>query len=94
MAMEDAFALSRVLDRQGWSLGKACEMYESVRRPRVEEIRRRSVSNSDMRKRTWPWRLWWKETVLMVVIWVYNGLGLGRWGFRQGYMLYDIEKEI
>ncbi|KAL2808433.1 salicylate hydroxylase [Aspergillus granulosus] len=93
MALEDAFALSGLLRKEG-TLEEVWERYESVRRPRVEEITRKSEKNSDMRKRTGPWGLWMKEIGLSAGLWVYSLLGLGGWGFGQGYIVYDIEKEI
>ncbi|KAL2828381.1 hypothetical protein BJY01DRAFT_261553 [Aspergillus pseudoustus] len=96
MALEDAFALSGLLykAKAGATLQQVWERYEAVRRPRVEAITRKSEENREIRKKTGPWGLWFKEMGLTAGLWVYGLLGLGGWGVGQGYIVYDIEKEI
>ncbi|KAJ0413358.1 hypothetical protein BJY00DRAFT_61473 [Aspergillus carlsbadensis] len=94
-ALEDAFALSRLLERKkDATLEDVWAAYEGVRRPRVEAITGKSESNRKIRRRTGPWGLWVKEVGIMVGFWVYWALELGSWGIGQGYIVYDIEKEI
>ncbi|KAL2853172.1 hypothetical protein BJX68DRAFT_265395 [Aspergillus pseudodeflectus] len=93
MALEDAFALSGLLARET-TLEGVWDRYEAVRRPRVEAIAGKSETNRKVRNKTGRWGLWVKEMGIMVGMWVYWLLGLGSWGFGQGYIVYDIEKEI
>ncbi|KAL3487619.1 hypothetical protein BJX62DRAFT_240887 [Aspergillus germanicus] len=95
MALEDVFALSGLLAREKEkSLDEVWAAYEAVRRPRIEAITGKAESNRKVRNKTGPWGLWVKEVVIMAGMWVYWVLGLGSWGFGQGYIVYDIEKEI
>ncbi|KAL3454838.1 hypothetical protein BJX65DRAFT_301464 [Aspergillus insuetus] len=93
MALEDAFALSQLLAREK-TLEDVWKAYDAVRRPRIEAITGKSETNRKVRNKTGPWGLWVKEVGIMVGMWVYWLLGLGSWGFGQGYIVYDIEKEI
>jgi 2-polyprenyl-6-methoxyphenol hydroxylase-like FAD-dependent oxidoreductase len=95
MALEDAFALSALLAREKEkSLGDVWAAYEAVRLPRVEAITGKSETNRKVRNKTGPWGLWLKEVAIAAGMWVYWLLGLKSWGFGQGYIVYDIEKEI
>jgi 2-polyprenyl-6-methoxyphenol hydroxylase-like FAD-dependent oxidoreductase len=93
MALEDAFALSGLL-KQHKTLGEVWERFEAVRRPRIEGITGKSETNRKVRNKTGPWGLWVKEVAIAAGMWVYWLLGLRSWGFGQGYIVYDIEKEI
>ncbi|KAL2798174.1 hypothetical protein BJX66DRAFT_322830 [Aspergillus keveii] len=93
MALEDAFALSGLLAREK-TLEDVWKAYDAVRRPRIEAITGKAETNRKVRNKTGPWGLWVKEVVIMAGMWVYWLLGLGSWGFGQGYIVYDIEKEI
>ncbi|KAL2823203.1 hypothetical protein BDW59DRAFT_173683 [Aspergillus cavernicola] len=98
MALEDGFALSGLLlqgqgeEKEG--LEDIWRRYDAVRRPRIEWVTRKADMYGDIRKKTGPWGLWMKEMVFMVGFGVYNWVGLGRRGFRLGYLMYDIEKEV
>jgi 2-polyprenyl-6-methoxyphenol hydroxylase-like FAD-dependent oxidoreductase len=64
MAMEDAYLLYRLLERQSDDLPTIFKTYEAIRRPRIQEIVGYSQTGGDMRRETGPWKQWLKEWVI------------------------------
>ncbi|KKK22586.1 hypothetical protein P175DRAFT_0500123 [Aspergillus ochraceoroseus IBT 24754] len=93
MAMEDVFALSRLLADRTASLDEMSRRFQAVRRPRIKEMVQKAQANRDLRKRTGPWGLWMKEVAIKSGLLAYNWLGLDARGFGQGYLEYDIETQ-
>ncbi|KAK2612695.1 hypothetical protein QQS21_001312 [Conoideocrella luteorostrata] len=91
-AVEDVFMISRLLADPSRPLENVFTTYDAVRRPRVNEITKLAASNSDVRRKTNEWGLWFKE----LVIWIYFagsrliGYKTGRAMERQ--LLYDVDE--
>ncbi|RAL15550.1 FAD-dependent oxidoreductase [Aspergillus homomorphus CBS 101889] len=92
MAMEDVFLLSRVLQKQEWGLEDAFARYESIRRPRINEIYQLAAKNGQSRKAMGPWALWVRENVMWAGLGLYRILGLESWGLGQTHLVYDIDE--
>lgn len=92
MALEDVFLLSRLLEDRTRPLSEVFERYDAIRRPRVNEIFKIAADNGDMRKKTTPWRLWFREITMSLVMTISWALGLDKKGMRQGHLVYDIDE--
>lgn len=92
MAMEDVFLLSRLLEDPQRSIEKVFEKYDSIRRPRVEEIFNMAAKNAQMRKKTTHMGLLLKETKFSVMLNISWALGLDMRGVGQGHLVYDIDE--
>lgn len=90
MALEDAFLLSRLLCDSSKPLTEVFETFDQIRRPRVEEIHKLSAHNANIRKKSGPWGLMIKETILKLAFLVSGFLKLDMWGFGQKHLIYDI----
>jgi 2-polyprenyl-6-methoxyphenol hydroxylase-like FAD-dependent oxidoreductase len=95
MALEDAFFLSRVLAEPGRSLAEVFQVYEAVRRLRVERIAQASADRGDTRQasgRAWH-RL--KEIGIGLGFWIYKTARLDRLGvgMDKDAVGYDIMQE-
>ncbi|KAJ5370753.1 uncharacterized protein N7496_006845 [Penicillium cataractarum] len=92
MALEDVFLLSRLLEDPERPLKKAFEIYDRIRRPRINEIFKLAAQNAQVRKKTGPWGLWLKEvqfSLAMTLSWVF---GADKRGLRQGHLVYDVDE--
>jgi len=92
MALEDVFLLSRLLEDRTRSLSEVFERYDAIRRPRVNGIFKLAVDNGEMRKKSGPWGLWFKELKMSLMLNVSWALGLDKKGLGQGHLSYDIEQ--
>ena len=92
MALEDVFLLSRLLEDGTRPLSEAFEKYDAIRRPRVNEIFKIAADNGKMRERITPWRLWFREITMSMVLNISWALGLDKKGMRQGHLTYDIDE--
>ncbi|KAJ5279501.1 hypothetical protein N7478_004873 [Penicillium angulare] len=92
MAMEDVFLLSRLLEDPNRPIEEVFQKYDSIRRPRVEEIFTLAAENAQTRKKASPTGLWLKETKFCVILNISWALGLDKRGMRQGHLVYDIDE--
>lgn len=83
MAMEDVFLLYCLL-QQDDDLPTIFQKFESIGRPRIEEIFKLSKRGGDMRRETGPWAQWFKETMM----WLWLKLISESW--TSGLFEYDI----
>jgi len=67
MALEDVYMLYRVLQESD-DLSKVFGKYETIRRPRIEDMYKMSKRGGGLRKEFGPWGEWFKETVMWVVM--------------------------
>ncbi|KAG0651203.1 Salicylate 1-monooxygenase [Hyphodiscus hymeniophilus] len=88
MALEDTFLLSRLLEDEIRSLDDVFEKFEKIRRPRVAEIANLAARNAQVRKRSGPWGLWFKEFGIWMYLWVSWALGS-----EQKLLMYDVDRE-
>jgi 2-polyprenyl-6-methoxyphenol hydroxylase-like FAD-dependent oxidoreductase len=96
MALEDAFYLSRVLEEPGRSLTEALQIYEAVRRPRVERIAQASADRGgDTRQASGPAWHRLKEIGIGLGFWIYKTARLDRMGvgMDKEAVEYDIMHE-
>jgi 2-polyprenyl-6-methoxyphenol hydroxylase-like FAD-dependent oxidoreductase len=96
MALEDAFYLSRVLEEPGRSLTEALQIYEAVRRPRVERIAQASADRGgDTRQASGPAWHRLKEIGIGLGFWIYKTARLDRMGvgMDKEAVEYDIMQE-
>jgi 2-polyprenyl-6-methoxyphenol hydroxylase-like FAD-dependent oxidoreductase len=96
MALEDAFYLSRVLEEPGRSLTEALQIYEAVRRPRVERIAQASADRGgDTRQASGPAWHRLKEIGIGLGFWFYKTARLDRMGvgMDKEAVEYDIMQE-
>jgi 2-polyprenyl-6-methoxyphenol hydroxylase-like FAD-dependent oxidoreductase len=95
MALEDAFYLSRVLEDPGRSLTEAFQIYETVRRPRVERIAQASADRGDTRQVTGPAWHRLKEIGIGLGFWIYKTARLDKMGvgMDKEAVEYDIMQE-
>jgi 2-polyprenyl-6-methoxyphenol hydroxylase-like FAD-dependent oxidoreductase len=95
MALEDAFLLSRLLQKSSSStssvLSDVFEKFDRIRRPRIEKFARIAGQNATHR-RTGPWGLWFKELGLSTMLWLFWITGFMKWGFFQGDLIYDVDE--
>jgi 2-polyprenyl-6-methoxyphenol hydroxylase-like FAD-dependent oxidoreductase len=92
MALEDVFLLSRLLEDPKRPLNNVFEIYERIRRPRINDIFKLAAQNAEVRRKTGPWGLWLKEvqfSMAMTLSWVF---GADKRGLRQGHLVYDVDK--
>jgi 2-polyprenyl-6-methoxyphenol hydroxylase-like FAD-dependent oxidoreductase len=95
MALEDAFFLSRVLAEPGRSLAEAFQIYEAVRRPRVERVAQASADRGDTRQTSGPAWHRLKEIGIGLGFWIYKTARLNRMGvgMDKEAVGYDIMQE-
>ena len=93
MALEDIFLLSRLLEDPLRPLNKVFDIYNRIRRPRINEIFKLAAQNAGVRKKTGPWGLWLKEVQISIAATISWVLGADKRGLRQGYLVYDIDEE-
>ncbi|KFZ09075.1 hypothetical protein V502_08965 [Pseudogymnoascus sp. VKM F-4520 (FW-2644)] len=93
MALEDIALLSKLLKSGAQSLQKTFGIYDEKRRPRVEEMQKTADRNGSVRKRIGPWRLWLNELGISMALWLYHLFNLGKLGFGQKPLAYDINEE-
>ncbi|KAF3384248.1 6-hydroxynicotinate 3-monooxygenase [Penicillium rolfsii] len=93
MALEDIFLLSRLLEDPLRPLNKVFDIYDRIRRPRINEIFKLAAQNAGVRKKTGPWGLWLKEVQISIAATISWVLGADKRGLRQGYLVYDIDEE-
>jgi 2-polyprenyl-6-methoxyphenol hydroxylase-like FAD-dependent oxidoreductase len=95
MALEDAFLLSRLLQKSSSStssvLSDVFEKFDGIRRPRIEKFARIAGQNATHR-RTGPWGLWFKELGLSTMLWLFWITGFMKWRFFQGDLIYDVDE--
>lgn len=93
MALEDGFLLARLLKDTPRSLNDVYERFDQIRRPRVDKIHRLAEHNMQIRKRSGPWGLWFKE----LGIWAYFGttriFGLSKKVSTHKHLIYNIDDE-
>ncbi|KAJ5098547.1 salicylate hydroxylase [Penicillium argentinense] len=92
MALEDVFLLSRLLEDPSRPLGQIREKYDAIRKPRANEIYEIAAQNGQLRRRTGPWGLWFKEFVFSMAMNLSWAFGLERVGFGQKHLVYDIDE--
>lgn len=80
MALDDAFFLSRVLAEPGMSLAEAFQIYEAVRRPRVERVAQASADRGDTRQASGPAWHRLKEVGIGLGFWIYKTARLDSFG--------------
>lgn len=90
MAMEDVFLITRILSNATSDFSDAYETFDRIRRPRVEEIARIAVKNSNMRKPTGSVVLKLKEWLLWGYLHASDWLNLS-WTSEQ-LLVYDIDE--
>ena len=95
MALEDAFFLSRVLAEPGRSLTEVFQVYEAVRRPRVEKVAQASADRGDTRQASGPAWHRIKEMGIGLGFWIYKTARLDRLGvgMDKEAIGYDIMQE-
>ena len=93
MALEDTFLLSRLLEDGGRPLREALQRFERIRRPRVNRVANLAIKNAQVRKRSGPYGLWLKETVIWTYMRVSRVLRLDGGVSDQKHLVYDIEQE-
>lgn len=93
MALEDAFLLARMLENPAHSLSEIFDKFDSIRRPRVDEIHKSAARKANTRKKAGPWGLWMKEIFIRFTSWAPWALGLENLGLGQQHLLYDIDEE-
>lgn len=91
MALEDAFLIARLLEDSARSPSEVCERYDQIRRPRVTDIYETATQNAQMRKKTGPWGLWFKETAMRLI---FSVPSLDKLALKQGHLVYDIDQEV
>jgi len=96
MALEDVFLLSKLLERKDDSLSKVLQRYEHIRRPRVDALAKAASDGGEVRMDMRPLQLHVKEWVILVGFWLYNVLGLQRWGtgMDRKTLLYNVTNEM
>jgi len=67
MALEDVYMFYRVLQESD-ELPKVFGKYESLRRPRIEDMYKMSKRGGNLRREFGPWGEWFKETVMWIVM--------------------------
>jgi 2-polyprenyl-6-methoxyphenol hydroxylase-like FAD-dependent oxidoreductase len=92
MALEDVFLLSRLLEDPERPLTKVFEIYDGIRRPRVNEIFKLAAQNAGVRRRTGSWGLWLKEVQISMAMTLSWFFGADKRGLRQGHLVYDIDE--
>lgn len=93
MALEDGFLLAKFLEDRTRSLSDVYQRFDEIRRPHVDNIVKLSSQNANIRKKTGPWGLWFKELGVWAVMGVSGILRLGTWGSAQRDLVYDVEEE-
>lgn len=94
MALEDVFLISNLLAEPRQGLEDVFDLFESKRRPRVNEMIETAERNGKMRQRVGPWRLWFTELAISGALTAYSLLSLHKLGLGQKSLVYDIEKEV
>ncbi|KAJ5152289.1 hypothetical protein N7492_010584 [Penicillium capsulatum] len=92
MALEDVFLLSRLLEDSNRALVEVCRKYDEIRRPRINEIYETAAQNADVRRKTGPLGLWFKEIGLSLALILTQALGLDKGGLKQKQLIYDIDQ--
>ena len=93
MAFEDVFLLSRLWEDPSRPFQDVFETYERIRRPRTNAISIIATQNAQIRRRSGPWGLWLKETLISIVFQVSWLFGLRRGVAGEHFQAYDIDKE-
>jgi len=95
MALEDAFFLSRVLAEPEMSLEEAFQIYEAIRRPRVEKVAQASADRGDTRQASGPAWHRLKEMGIGLGFWIYKTARLDKMGvgMDKDAVGYDIMQE-
>ncbi|KHN97979.1 FAD binding domain protein [Metarhizium album ARSEF 1941] len=92
MAIEDVFMMARLLEDHTRPLEDVFEKFDAVRRPRVNEITAQAAKNSEVRKRSGEWGLWWKETVIWAYFRVSSLVGYNSLAGMERQYLYDVDE--
>lgn len=90
MALEDVFALCKILQDKSRSLEESFVAFENVRRPRVEQVAEVAEANGSARKDSGPMTLWLKEVVLSAYF-VFSRLTGIQWLSKDQLLTYDAE---
>ncbi|KAK7413090.1 hypothetical protein QQX98_008038 [Neonectria punicea] len=92
MALEDVFLFSKLLQSGGDDVEAGLRTYEK-RKARTEKMLKAAEQNGKVRQKITPWRLWATELAISGGLWVYNAVGLDKFGLGQGPLAYDIDEE-
>ncbi|KAJ5881188.1 uncharacterized protein N7473_012241 [Penicillium subrubescens] len=92
MALEDVFLLSRLLEDPKQPLDKVFDIYDRIRRPRINEIFKLAAQNAGVRRKTGPWGLWLKEVQFSMAMILSSVFGADKRELRQGHLVYDIDE--
>ena len=87
VALEDVFLLSRLLEDSTRPLNEVFEKYDQIRRPRVNEIFQLSAHNAEVRTKSGPWGLWFKEFCFSMLTNLSWAFGMDRMGFKQKHLV-------
>lgn len=92
MALEDVFLLSRLLEDSSRPLTEVFEKYDTIRRPRVNEIFAMAAQNANVRKKSGSFGLWFKEIGFSMAFGLAHALGLDMRESKQKHLVYDIDQ--
>lgn len=93
MALEDVFLFSKLLTQDSKDLGELLQAYESKRKTRTEQMLKTAERNGDVRKKKTSLRLRVNELAISSGLWVFEKVGLDKFGIGQGPLAYDVEEE-
>ncbi|KAF2723540.1 FAD/NAD(P)-binding domain-containing protein [Polychaeton citri CBS 116435] len=93
MALEDVFLFCKLLSSKCEQLDDGLRAYEQKRRARTDMMMRTAERNGTVRQKSTPWRLWITEITISWGLCVYEIIGLGKVGFGQRSLAYDVDGE-